>query len=46
MRWLAAEILARGRDAHPALPDHGLAAMLVREAVPASLSADWYAEPA
>jgi flavin-dependent dehydrogenase len=46
MRWLAAEILARGRAVHPDLPDHGLGAMLARDAAPASLSADWYAEPA
>jgi flavin-dependent dehydrogenase len=46
MRWLAAEILARGRAAHPALPDHGLESMLARDAAPASLSAAWYAEPA
>jgi len=46
MRWLAAEILARAHAAHPTLPDHGLAAMLAHHAAPASLSADWYAEPA
>jgi hypothetical protein len=46
MRWLAAEILVRGRAVHPDLRDHGLAALLAGDTAPASLSADWYAEPA
>ena len=43
MRQLAAEVLAHARAMHPQLPDHGLAALLQDEPVPApSLDADWF----
>ena len=45
MRWLAAEILARARAAHPGIHERGLDALLAGHAAPASLSAAWYAEP-
>lgn len=43
MQWLAREILARARAAHPEIDDHGLAALLgpQDEAQP-SLPAQWY----
>jgi flavin-dependent dehydrogenase len=47
MRWLAAELLAHARAAHPGIGDHGLAALLeTGEAVEASLAGGWYAEDA
>lgn len=47
MDWLAREILARARAAHPRIGDHGLAALLSREAAHGpSLSSQWYAEAA
>ena len=47
MRWLAVEILARARDAHADLSDHGLEALLARHVPDAKSLADvWYATPA
>jgi hypothetical protein len=44
MRWLAREMLAEARRNHPAIPDHGLDALLaVGENPPPSLDATWYA---
>ena len=45
MRWLAAEVLRRARDAHPGIDDQGLGALLqgTDDAAP-SLSHEWYAE--
>ncbi len=45
MTWLAGEILARARAAHPDMGDHGLDALLAGHPVQApSLSSQWYAE--
>ncbi|NUS37964.1 MAG: FAD-dependent oxidoreductase [Lysobacter sp.] len=44
MRWLAAEILARARTAHPGIDAHGLDALLAGSDIPTSLSAAWYAD--
>ena len=45
MAWLAGEILARARVAHPDVGDHGLDALLAGHPVQApSLSSQWYAE--
>ncbi|MGN6512957.1 MAG: NAD(P)/FAD-dependent oxidoreductase [Lysobacteraceae bacterium] len=46
MRWLAAELLARARAAHPGIDPHGLDALLAGDTVATSLSAAWYGEPA
>jgi len=47
MRWLAAEILARARDAHPDIDGRALDALLVdTHDAPASLGANWYADAA
>jgi hypothetical protein len=47
MRWLAAELLAHARAAHPAIGDHGLEALL-ETVMPeqASLAGGWYAKDA
>lgn len=47
MRWLAGEILARARAAHPGIDGAALDALLAgREPPPASLAAQWYADAA
>ena len=46
MRWLAAEVLARARQAHPDIDDRGLGAMLVGDETHGSLDAAWYADAA
>lgn len=44
MRWLAAEILARARAAHPQIADHGLDGLLAdAQRAPPSLTPHWYA---
>ncbi len=43
MEWLASEILARARQAHAGIDDHGLDALLDMQAdVPSSLEPHWY----
>ena len=47
MRWLAAELLAHARTAHPEIGDHGLEALLeTGKPAAASLAGGWYAEDA
>ena len=47
MRWLAGEILARARSAHPDIDTHSLPDLLAgTELPPAQLSSQWYAEAA
>jgi len=47
MRWLAAEILARARQSHPEIGDHGLDALLATGVhAPPLLDAHWYADAA
>src|SRR3546814_7209448 len=46
MGWLAAEILARAREEHPGIGDHGLDALLADAAAPPALYAPWYASAA
>ena len=46
MQWLAAEILARARQAHADIDDRGLQMLLAADAGPASLDAAWYADAA
>lgn len=47
MEWLASEILARARAAHPAIGDQGLDGLLASAGTsPASLDAQWYADAA
>src|SRR3546814_18251751 len=46
MGWLAAEILARAREEHPGIGDHGLDALLADADALPSLSAPWYASAA
>jgi len=43
MGWLAAEVLARARNEHACIDDHGLDALLEAGSPPPSLSAAWYA---
>lgn len=45
MEWLAGEVLARARQSHPAIDDHGLHALLAEASTRvASLDAAWYAD--
>jgi flavin-dependent dehydrogenase len=47
MEWLAAEVLAQARRAHPEIDDQGLAALLDPvDANPESLPAHWYVDAA
>jgi flavin-dependent dehydrogenase len=46
MRWLAAEVLARARQAHAGIDDRGLDAMLAGDAPCSSLAPAWYADAA
>src|SRR3546814_20516143 len=46
MGWLAAEILARAREEHPGIGDHGLDATLAGADALPSLSAPWSTSPA
>ena len=47
MEWLAAEVLAQARRAHPRIDDQGLAALLGDAAAnPESLPAHWYVDAA
>jgi len=46
MQWLAAEILARARQAHADIDERGLEMLLAADAGPASLDAAWYADAA
>ncbi|MEP6634106.1 MAG: tryptophan 7-halogenase [Luteimonas sp.] len=47
MAWLAEEILARARSAHPAIDDHGLDALLTDQPPRQdSLTPEWYADAA
>ena len=46
MRWLAGEILARARKAHPQIDDRGLDALLAGVEHPRSLDPAWYADAA
>src|SRR3546814_13715742 len=43
MGWLAAEILARAREEHPGIGDHGRDALLADADALPSLCATWYA---
>ena len=46
MQWLAREILESARQAHPAIDDHGLGALLTSATVAPSLDRAWYADAA
>ncbi len=46
MRWLAGEILARARKAHPQIDDRGLDTLLAGVEHPHSLDPTWYADAA